>query len=161
MTVPFRQTQSAFPLAPGRPGPRALLGALLFAAVLLIACCQPARAAVVEADDVQRQVDTPTGVRIQTGIQEPQAVAPAEENPAPGARTPGPGGGGPEGLQPGASGGVTGVDGPGSAGGTEEASNPATSSSRGGGGLLGPLVVGLLVVVVGVFLVARGRGESA
>ena len=159
MTVPFRQTQSAFHLAPGRKGPAALLGSLFFAAVLLIAFCQPARAAVVEADDVQRQVDTPTGVRIQTGIQEPQAVAPAGEESAPGARTPGAGAGSSTGLQPGASGGTTGVDGPGPAG--EPATTSATSSSRSGGGLLGPLVVGVLVVVVGVFLVARGRGESA
>lgn len=133
-----------------RPGLlRAPCRIMLFAAVLVFACCLGARAAVVEAEGVEREVDTPAGAQRQTleeAAPPPMQVASPEAGSAAAAPSPGA---------------------------TASARNfeplpvvtetpQAAEDSLGGGSsqLLGFLVVGLLVVLVGVFLfAARGRGR--
>lgn len=126
---------------------------LLFAVALSFAFCVSARAAVVEADEVERQVDTPTGIQVQKGLDEPAATPPPVEAPVtgPGGSTAGPG--------------AT-VPSPGTVGDPgQPASDPvttATSTTQGsqGGGMMGPVIVGLLIVLIGgglVIFLARGR----
>lgn len=135
---------------PGMPGwIRVGHRVLLFAAVLVIACCMTARAAVVEAEGVEREVDTPTGARTQT--LDDAAPPPVEEVEAPPsgstAAAPTPGESRPQNFEP-----LPVVT---------ETPTAATEAAGGGSSrLLGFVVIGLILVLIGVFIfAARGRGR--
>ncbi len=126
--------------------------ALLFALALALACFVGAQAAVVEADDVVREVDSATGVQEVTGLGAPGT----DTDSGPLMVAPGPGGRPPQ--EPEAGPRVT----------PEEL--PAPSPTPGaipprpeGGSILGYVLVGLIVVVVGtvvVLVIARNREQG-
>lgn len=122
---------------------------MLFAALLVIACCLTARAAVVEAEGVEREVDTPTGIKTQT--LDEAAPPPVEEVEAPTggstAAAPTPGENRPQNFEP-----LPVV--------TETPTASTEAPSGGGSRLLGFAVIGLILVLIGVFIfAARGRGR--
>lgn len=123
---------------------------LLFAVVLVLACCLTARAAVVEAEGVEREVDTPAGAQSQTlddaapppvtQVEAPVANGDATA-PSPGATTPG---------QPFVPLEVV----------TATPEAPTGTESGGGGKVLGFVVIGVIVLLIGIFVfAARGRGR--
>lgn len=136
---------------PGIPGWRRVpYRILLFVTVLVFACCLTARAAVVEAEGVEREVDTPTGVRSQTLDEAAPPPATDIEAAAPGgsssAAPTGNATNRPQNFEP-----LPVVT---------ETPTAAAGSEGGGSRILGFLVVGVLVVLVGLFVfAARGRGK--
>lgn len=123
---------------------------LLFAVVMVFACCLSARAAVVEAEGVEREVDTPTGVKTQTlDDAAPPPVTQVEAPPANGAVTaPSPGA-----PQPGQTYEPLPVV-------TEMPTAAAETESGGGSRMLGFAVIGVIVLLIGLFVfAARGRGR--
>ncbi len=130
---------------------RRRLHVVFFALVLALACCLTARAAVVEADSVERDVDTPVGVQKETGLSDQGAATapePVETPPAPGVQAT---------SQPDPGAQVTPENSP------VPLDTPTSDQPSGGGGsLLGFVIVGLVVVVVGtgvVLLVAKTREQ--
>lgn len=123
---------------------------LLFATVLVFACCLTARAAVVEAEGVEREVDTPTGIKSQTlDDAAPPPVEEVEAPPADGgtAAAPTPGQSRPQNFEP-----LPVV--------TETPTASTEAAAGGGSRVLGFVVIGVILALIGVFIfAARGRGR--
>ena len=124
----------------------------LLAVTLLLVFCGAAQAAVVEGGQVEREVDTPTGVQTQRHLgEDPSApdLMPTSDPTRSTGPTPRPT---PTSLQPT-------PESP-----TEPSAQVASpEASPEGGGILGFVVVGLIVVALGTFivlLVARSRGKN-
>ncbi len=136
-----------------RPGYRLRwMPALFFALALVLACFLTVQAAVVEADSVEREVDTAVGVQKETGLSD-QGTAPASgpvrEAPVPGTRPA---------QEPDSSSQVSPEPSP------PPLDAPIAPPAQGEqGSIMGFVLVGLLVVVLGtavVLMVARAREQG-